>query len=145
MHRGFIKLWRKVKDTKFFQDSEAVHLWIYILVSADYKTGVLKESLRTIEKSTGIDKSKIKRILEFFKSDSVIETVNETVKNYQITVIKLVNYKQYNETVNIEQSETVLKLLRSSKKFKKTFNTTKDNQTDTVKYNNNTTRKARFY
>lgn len=37
VHRGYVKLWRKIQDSDVWSDSTALHVWLYCLTRANYK------------------------------------------------------------------------------------------------------------
>jgi uncharacterized phage protein (TIGR02220 family) len=115
MHRGYIKFWRKIKDSYYYKDSEYIHLWLHLLLSANHKDseilykdkkmiikrGQLMTGRNSLSQETGIDKSKVYRILKSLKNEQQIEQQNF----YTFTLISIVNYgdHQSNEQRNEQQ------------------------------------------
>lgn len=113
MHSGYIKLWRKLEHSPIFTNSEAVHLFIYLLIKASrtarkttHKTtvinllpGQLVTGRKKLSEATGINESKVYRILELLKSEQQIE--QQTNKHYSI--ITITNWTSYQE--NEQQNE----------------------------------------
>lgn len=105
MNNGFIKLYRCVEDSFFWNDSEAVHLWITILLSANHKDReILLNGKKTVIKSgqfvcsrlklstkTGINESKIQRLLKLFESEQQIEQQ----MNSKNRIISICNWEKY--------------------------------------------------
>lgn len=109
---GWISIHRKIKDTSWYNDSEYVHLWLHLLLSANYKDndvkigneiihlkrGQLLTSRKSLERDVHIQESKIYRILKCFESEHQIEQY----KTKKYTVITILNYNAYqkNEQLN---------------------------------------------
>lgn len=112
---GFIKLHRKIKDTKLYKDSTAIHLWLELLIRANHakndwnykgklcsvNPGECIVSLNTLATSTGMKISKIRSILKRLKKAKMI-TTNSTPYH---TVIEIVSRSKYQETNKKEQSK----------------------------------------
>lgn len=115
MNNGFIKLYRCIEDSFFWNDSEAVHLWITILLSANHKDReILLNGKKTVIKSgqficsrltlstkTGINESKIQRMLKLFESEQMIKQQ----MNSKNRIISVGNWHKYqgSEQVNEQQ------------------------------------------
>ncbi len=136
MHRGYIKIWRRIQDSFINQDSEAFHLFCTLIMLANYKdnefmfngkkmlckrgqfiTGVSKLSL-----ITGISRSKVFRLLKCFKNETLIEMINM----HRFSLISIVCYDDYqsNETIN----ETPVKRKRNASET--LVNTNKNDKND---------------
>lgn len=115
MNNGFIKLFRCIEDSFFWNDSQAVHLWIQLLLSANHrdkemllsgerviiKSGQFVCSRNTLSLKTGINESKIQRILKVFESEQMIEQQ----MNSKYRMISISNWSKYqgSEQVNEQQ------------------------------------------
>lgn len=115
MNNGFIKLFRCIEDSFFWNDSQAVHLWIQLLLSANHrdkemllsgekviiKSGQFVCSRKTLSLKTGINESKIQRILKVFESEQMIEQQ----MNSKYRMISISNWSKYqgSEQVNEQQ------------------------------------------
>ncbi len=78
MHRGYIRLWRKIEDNPLSKDPYFMALWSWILLLSNHqekewkigyqkipvKTGQFATSRASLSKKTGIHESKIERILK---------------------------------------------------------------------------------
>ncbi len=122
MHRGYIKLWRKIEDSFIWKDPEALMIWVILLMKANYKDtefmfnskkvilrrGQLITGLNQLSLSTGVTKSKCYRVLKCLESETLIEIQ----KTNRYSIISIVKYSEYqdNETLN----ETPVKLQRNS-------------------------------
>ena len=106
---GWIKLHRKIANKAFYKnDSEMVHLWVHILISASHEPreeylggkpiicqpGQFTTGRRQLAEATGIHESKIQRILEkLSKIEQQIEQQTTSI-NRLITVL---NWHEYQE------------------------------------------------
>ena len=104
---GFIKIHRKIIDTSIYLDSEAVHLFLHLLLKAsfkerkiifdkqfvDLKRGQFITGRKKLALETGISESKIYRLLDIFKSDNLIEQQT----NSRYSIISIVNWDEYQE------------------------------------------------
>lgn len=116
---GWISLQRKMQshwlweEDRCFSKAEA---WIDLLLSVNHKPNkiVIKNkvisvkrgqtamSLVTLAKRWKWDKSKVRRFLELLKSDSMIDTKNETVT----TLITICNYESYQSNGNANETDS---------------------------------------
>lgn len=129
MQSGYIKLWRKLENSPIFTNSEAVHLFVYLLIKASrterktaYKTtvinllpGQLVTGRKKLSEATGINESKVYRLLELLKSEQQIEQQT----NSKYSIITICNWKLYQEdeqqmnskrTTNEQQMNTIQEL-----------------------------------
>ena len=98
---GFIRMYRSVANKGWYKKSEYVHLWVHLLTKAtrepfeamfDGKNILLKPGQfitgrKALEMETGINESKIERILTFFsKNEQQIEQQKST-KNRLISIM----------------------------------------------------------
>lgn len=136
-------LHRKLSDKAYYRkNSEKVHLWIHLLLSAN--RGIREEQLggkpivcvpgqfttgrKQLSIETGISESKIERILTYFeKSEQQIEQ-RKTTTNRLITVLNWSEYQaseqQIEQQVNNDRttSEQRLNTLQQYKEVKKVIN-----------------------
>lgn len=157
MEDGWIKLHRKLLKWSMYQDSEAVHLWIHLLLEAqhdDYKIyvrtlgkeitlkpGQLLKSIRVLSKETRINKDKVHRLLKDLKNCNGIETVTHGI----LTCITILNWHEYQKVeTDLRQScdsrETVVIQEQECKNVRKkesydssSFNKDKDNIKEQIK------------
>ena len=113
MHRGYIKLWRRIEESFLMLDSEAFHLWCVLLMLANHENrehifnnkkiiinkGQLISGRQSLSDRTNIHESKIYRLLELFEHEQIIEQQ----KNNRYTIISIVNYNDYQS--NEQQNE----------------------------------------
>jgi hypothetical protein len=104
MHRGYIKLWRKIEEWDWFKNSNTLQLFIYLLIRANHKNGswqgieIMRGQLLTGRKSlsekTGLSDREIRTSLSRLKLTKEI-TVKSTNK---FSIITLCNYDIYNDS-----------------------------------------------
>lgn len=102
--QGWILLHRSILCKGW--DSDTIHLWVYLLLNANIKETnynlikVMRGQLLTgrdkLELNTGINQSKIERILKYFESEQQIE--QQKTNKYRIITIK--NYDEYQNVNN---------------------------------------------
>ena len=94
-------------DSFFYKDSEAVHLWLHIILKANFKDnnfmfngasrtvkrGQLLTGRKALSLETGINPSKIYRLLKIFESEQLIEQQ----ANSKFSIITVVNYDLYQQ------------------------------------------------
>lgn len=110
MVEGHIKLFRKLKKSSFYKDSIYVHVWVHLLLSAnwsekrikldgsdqfiDIKPGQFLTSRTKLSAELGINRSKLERILNALKSEQQIE--QQTFSKYR--VISICNWSEYQQS-----------------------------------------------
>lgn len=108
MHRGYIKCWRKIKDSFIWQDPEALKLWVHLLMEANYKDtefmfrgsrqtlkrGQLMRGHRKLADETQISRSKVTRLIKMLKNESLIESADINI----CSLITIVKYDEYQST-----------------------------------------------
>jgi len=107
-YTGWVSLHRKTIESPIYSDSQAVHLWVHLLLSANHKdnTFVKNGSLVTVKRgqlltgrtllsaATGLSESKVQRLLETFVSLEMIEQQT----NSKSRLISITNYDSYQST-----------------------------------------------
>jgi len=98
---SFIKLYRKLSEWEWYQDSKMVHLFIHLLIHANYKDnrwrgilikrGQLPTGINSLYEKTHISRQSIRTRLKLLKSTG--ELTIKTTNNYSI--ITLCNYESY--------------------------------------------------
>lgn len=105
---GWIRVHRKIIDAPWFNKSEYVHLWLYLLLKANHKDqevfignekvlvkrGQLLTSRHKLSEVVHIQENKIYRILKCFENEHQIEQH----KTRKYTVISIVNYDMYQKS-----------------------------------------------
>lgn len=107
-NEGWISLHRKtLKNPVLEKNPEALYLWIYLLLKANHKDNPVRVGLQTIvvhrgqhltgrktlAERTGIQESKIERLLKFLKSEQMIEQQSFT----KFRLITITNYNTYQD------------------------------------------------
>jgi hypothetical protein len=140
---GFVKLYRALMSKGYYRDSEYIHLWVHLLMKASYqnrelffngkiqllKPGQFITGRNSLVNETGINRSKIERILKCFKNEQQIE--QQTFNKFRIITICNWNEYQYGEQENEQQvsnecaaSEQQVSTNKKEKKEKKEKNIT---------------------
>lgn len=106
MQEGYIKLHRCILDSSWSRNPSCVALWVYCLLRANYVPAdiVTKEGIKVhlepgqfitsreqISVNTGIEQSKVERLLKIFKSEQQIEQQNHG----KFRVISILNWGKY--------------------------------------------------
>jgi hypothetical protein len=106
MHRGYLKLWRKLLEWEWFRYSEMVHLFIYLLLSANRKEsrfmgvqierGQLVTGRNSLSEKLGMSSQTVRTCISRLKSTNEI-TIKSTNK---FSIITLCNFETYQFTEN---------------------------------------------
>lgn len=134
---GWVKLFRSLSRKGWYKKSDYIHLWIHLLLKVNYKEnewlyknkifkvkeGQFITSRKTLSMETGINESKIERILKCFENEQQIEQQNMHTSR----LISIINWQQYQiKEQQIEQqvnskrtaSEQRVNTIKESKKDK---------------------------
>ena len=108
---GWIRIHRKFLDWEWFNKSEAVHLFIYLVLKAnhkdgqwqgiDVKRGQFVTSFGKISSDTGISLQTIRTLLKKFEKTNEIN-IQTTNKFTIVTICKYECYQQENEQTNTQ-------------------------------------------
>lgn len=107
-NHGWVKLHRKMMGKFYYKDSHTVHLWVHLLLKANHlpqewkwrgekyvcQRGELITSRQQLALETGIQESKVERILKCLESEQQIEQQ----KSNKSRLLKLVNYDLYQKS-----------------------------------------------
>lgn len=110
---GWIKVHRKLQGKGYYKKSEYVHLWLHLLLSVNHKpkeflwngslikvdAGQILTGRTVLADETGINESKIERILKVFENEHQIEQQKTT----KFRIITLVNWKNHQKIKSSEQ------------------------------------------
>ena len=131
---GWIKIHRKFLDWEWFNKSEAVHLFLFMLIKANHKSGKWQgidiergqfiSSLGNISNATGISVQTIRTILKKLEKTNEIE-LKSTSQYTIVTICKYECYQDENETTNkpiTNNQQTPNKQLTTNKNEKKEKN-----------------------
>lgn len=148
MQEGYIKLHRCILDSSWSRQPDFIAVWVYCLLRGNYKTadvvtrgggivhlepGQFITSREQISIGTGVQESKVERVLKVFKSEQQIEQRN--CGYYR--VISILNWSKYQQ--NEQEFEQCLnnertmneQCLNTDKKVKKVK---KEKKEPTVKF-----------
>jgi hypothetical protein len=122
MDRGYIKVYRSLRDKGYWSDAEYIHLWIHLLMKASYKQkeylfngkiehlapGQFISGRKSLSKETGVNESKIERILKCFEIEHQIEQQT----NNKFRIITILNWDKYQ--VREQQNEQQMNSQRTA-------------------------------
>jgi len=140
MNQGYIKLYRSLLEKGFYNNSKYVHLWIHILLKANWeekeilwngklvklKSGQFITGRKTLSKETKIKESTIEDILKTFENEQQIR--QRTTTKFRIITIQ--NWDKYQDasknptakaTTEQQQSDTDKKDNKEKKESYSTF------------------------
>jgi len=117
MDVGFIQVHRKLVNSSFYNDSEAVHLWIHLLFKARFsdgkywvkdeeimlKAGQFVTGRKVLSAETKINESKIQRLMKRFEKCHMIEQQTNSVSRL-ITIVNYNEYQSSEQQVNNERT-----------------------------------------
>jgi len=112
MNEGFIKLYKKIKNWEWYQNSYCFHIMIHLIISANYKDsgwqgievkrGQFITGHRKISKETGISSQSVRTCLNKLKSTNEI-TIKSTNK---FSIITICNYDIYQDSIILTNPQT---------------------------------------
>jgi hypothetical protein len=116
MSKGYILLHRKLIDSVIYKDSEYVHLWVHLLLCASHneteylsggkiiklKPGQFVTGRKKLSMQTGINESKIERILKVLENAQKIEQQTNNL-NRCISIVKWGQYQKIEQQMNTHQ------------------------------------------
>ena len=144
---GWIKLYRKFSDWEWFNVSEMVHLFIYLLLNANHeegnwrginiKRGQILTGLNSLNEKTGISIRTLRTCLDRLEKTKEID--RQTTNKYSI--ITICNYESYQgEKLNSDKHSD--KQLTSKRQANDKQTTTNNNEEN--KKNDNNEKKMEF-
>ena len=119
MHDGYIKLYRTLRSQPWYNDSEAVHLFVHLLIKASHtgrqvllngkpfelQPGQLVTGRKALMLETGIHESKVQRLLKTFENCSQIEQQTNS-KNRVITMLSWAKFQAGEQQTNSQRTAT---------------------------------------
>lgn len=130
---GWIKLHRKLLEHPLFKDPQALTLWVQLLLRAnhkdarimvgnsfvDIKRGQFLTGRDKLSEYTGINRSKLERLLKLLESEQQIEQQKTT----KYRIISIVNYDKYQDaeqqvSINRATSEQQVSTNKNDKNVK---------------------------
>jgi len=113
MHRGYIKLWRKIVDWSWYQDANTLATFIHLIIKCNHKDTVYMGhpvprgscvcGRFKLSKDIGLSERSVRTCLEHLKStnDLTIKTTNK------FSIISIANYESYQgETTSKASNKT---------------------------------------
>ena len=111
---GWVKSYRSLMQKGWYKKSEYFHLWHHLLYKANHteveiifnskniilKPGEFITGRKKLSDETGINESKIERILKFFEKNEQQIEQQKTTKNRLIHIINYANYQHVNNELN---------------------------------------------
>lgn len=94
MHRGYIKIWRKLRDNDIVRDPVAFTLFFIILFFCDRFTGKMKTGRYHLAALSGQHPSTIRNALTRLAEKYKIVTAKRTARYTEIIVLKWSKYQQ---------------------------------------------------
>ena len=98
---SYIKLFRKMSEWEHFKDSNTVHVFLFLLISAvgndtvyngfRLKCGQFVTTVKKISESTGLTVKQVRRCIDVLKESGEIKTDSTN----QYTVFTVLNYSEY--------------------------------------------------
>ena len=117
MHRGYIRIYRKIEDSFFYKDSHYVHLWLHLLMKANHvrhefvfngkkmscERGQCITGRHKLSQETGIEVNKVNRVLKTLKNEQQIEQQT----NSRFSLITIINYEDYQGDIEQQNKQQV--------------------------------------
>ncbi|TCW00419.1 DNA replication protein [Biostraticola tofi] len=109
--KGFALMHRQFMDSKLYKDSQAVHLWLHLILNANYKPKLVKTDLGdvlvgrgqfltgrpTLVTETHISDSKVKSLLDTFERMGMIQ---REATGRRFTRISILKYDEFQSNFN---------------------------------------------
>lgn len=128
---GYVKIHRALCEKGYYKDSHYVHLWIHCIMKATYQEkeylfnnkihhlmpGQFIAGRKSLSKETGIQESKVERILKVFETERQIE--QQKTNKFRIITISNWNKYQVDEQQMNNKRTTSEQQVNTNKKDKK--------------------------
>jgi hypothetical protein len=118
MKRGYIKLWRKIKDHDFWKENRSktkFEAWVDLLMMAagldkkvlyrgemiKVKRGQILTSKLSLSKQWGWDRKTVTRFIDLLKNEDQIRVIK---KDNRYSILSICNYEKYNPLSDIERT-----------------------------------------
>lgn len=98
MNETYIKIFRKIRDHSVFNDEQALRVFIWILISVDYKTGSMISGRFWASEILGIKPTTYYKILKRLEKKHDLVTLSSNNKNTTILVKNWVKYQSDGNT-----------------------------------------------
>jgi hypothetical protein len=114
---GFVYLHRQFMDSKLYKDSQAVHLWLHLILKANHVDAVVKTDLGdmlvsrgqmitgrpTLVSETFIPDNKVRSLLRTFETKGMIKIESTQRKFSLITIVKYDDFQSQNCPTNVQE------------------------------------------
>ena len=138
LDNGFISISRTISKKGYYSDSEYIHLWVHVLLSANYeskeflfngkieiaKRGQFITGIKKLSRETGISKSKVERVLKVFESENQIKRQ----RTNKFSLITVINYDKFQDFEKQNEKQVRSKREASEKQVRTTKQRNKDNK-----------------
>lgn len=115
--KGFALIHRQFMDSKLYKDSQAVHLWLHLILKANYSPAVVKTDIGemmvgrgqlitgrpTLVSETFIPDNKVKSLLRSFESKGMLKVEAIGRKFSLITVLKYDDFQSQNCPTDVQR------------------------------------------
>lgn len=115
--KGFALMHRQFMDSRLYKDSQAVHLWLHLILKANYSPAVVKTDIGemmvgrgqmitgrpTLVSETFIPDNKVKSLLRSFESKGMLKIEAMGRKFSLITILKYDDFQGQNCPTNVQQ------------------------------------------
>jgi hypothetical protein len=86
-------------------DSDTKALWLFLLLAADYKTGIVAHTLPAVARDSGIDRARVEEILDFLATpdrdsrskDFEGRRIEYVIPGHKNGGIRILNYEKYRD------------------------------------------------
>jgi|TARA_Y100000310_G_scaffold275754_1_gene292451 hypothetical protein len=139
MNNNWITLHRKLIKWEWYTDSQMVHLFVHLLISANHKEGSWKGNkvkrgqlitgIYSLSKDTGISVQSLRTCLKRLKSTNEL-TIKST---NQFSLITLLKYSNYQDKPNKLTSKSTSKLTNEQQTTNKRLTTNNNNKQEITK------------
>ncbi len=144
MHRGFVKIHRKIVDWQWYQDKTVLVTWLEIILKANHKPkmvgntlverGQLMTSYGKLSERIGLSEMQIRRAFDCLRATGEI-TCKRTGNN---TIVTVCNYEDYNDQELIEQQvKQHADELANNRQTTTTKNVKKEKKKDSPRFDEN--------
>lgn len=132
MNNGWIKLHRKLNDNKLIKDTNALQIFIWVLLNVDKNTGTIKIGRKWLSGLLGLNPNTFYGCLtRLSQTYRILETT--TIDNNQATQIRVLNWAKYQST----NEETTTTKNKTSIVSQLSRNTLQEERIENKNINNN--------
>ena len=114
---GFVSIHRQFMDSRLYKDSQAVHLWVHLILKANHEDAVVNTDVGpvtvergqmitgrpTLVSETFIPDNKVKSLLRSFEAKGMITVTSMQKKFSLITIIKYDDFQAQNCPTNVQR------------------------------------------